>query len=118
MVTITVNDSGVINALRGAKSRVIPNIKIGLELGGGVIINEAKTLVPVLTGTLKRSIHAKPVEAKTGSYSLLIGSNLEYAEKIEFGGSRKAPQGYMRPALDEKEDEAIQEIKNSLMKLL
>ena len=118
MVTITVNDSSVINALRGAKSRVIPNIKIGLELGGGVISNEAKTIVPVLTGTLKRSIHPESVEVKPGSYSLLIGSNLEYAEHIEFGGSRKAPSGYMRPALDEKGNEAINEIKESLMKLL
>ncbi len=115
MVTITVNDSGVINALRGAKSKVIPKIKAGLFAGGSLITNEAKRIVPFITHTLQRSIHTEPVEEKPGEFSVKIStSKLSYAAKIEFGGSRKAPQGYLRPALDEKENEAIQEIKDSI----
>lgn len=37
--------------------------------------------------------------------SVWIGTNVEYAEKIELGGSEQAPKGFLRPAiLDHGED--------------
>ena len=116
MVTIQVTDKSVLSALRGTKAKVVPKIKAGLFAGGSLITNEAKRIVPFITHTLQRSIHTQPVEEKPGEFSVRIStSKLSYAHKIEFGGSRKAPQGYLRPALDEKGDEAINEIKESLM---
>ncbi len=119
MITISIDDSNVIANLRGLPGKTRTRVKIGLRLGGMVIVNEAKeNWVPVLSGNLKRSLHAEPVEVTPDVLTVRMGTNLEYAEKIEFGGSRKAPQGYMRPALDEKGNEAVQEIKESLMILL
>ena len=118
MVTITVNDSGAISGLRNMKGKIHEKAKAGLKSGALVITNEAKRLVPRITGNLMRSIHDEPVEVKTNELSSKIGTNVEYGPKIEFGGSRKAPAGYLRPALDEKGDEAINEIKESLIILL
>ncbi len=118
MITINIDDVNVIANLRGLPGKTKTRVKIGLRLGGMVIVNEAKELVPVLSGNLKRSLHAEAVEVKPDLLTVRMGTNLDYAEKIEFGGSRKAPQGYMRPALDTKSEEAINEIKESLMILL
>ncbi|MEE9451096.1 MAG: HK97 gp10 family phage protein [Ignavibacteriaceae bacterium] len=115
MVTIQVTDEGVISGLRSMKGKAFERSKAGLKSGALLITNEAKELVPVLSGNLKRSIHDEPVEVKLNELSSKIGTNVEYGPKIEFGGSRKAAQGYLRPALDEKGDEAINEIKESLM---
>ena len=121
MVTIDIDQSSlaqVIKQLKLKQGQAENKVKAGLKAGALLITNEAKELVPVLTGSLKRSIHDEPIKIGSSMFSTLIGSNLDYAEKIEFGGSRKAPQGYMRPALDTKGEGAINEIKESLMILL
>lgn len=52
-------------------------------------------IVPVDTGRLKNSLTWR-VEGPEAE----VGTNVEYAERIEYGGSRQAPQGFLRPALD------------------
>lgn len=59
------------------------------------VTNEAKRLCPVDTGYLRSSI-----EWHIEGDAALIGSTVVYAAAIEFGHSKKAPQGYLRPALD------------------
>lgn len=86
----------------------------------------AKMNCPVDTGRLRNSItHAlggKPAAISSyhgdgrdkkpnGTYSgtapadadgqrtMWLGTNVEYAEKIELGGSKQAPQGFIRPAI-------------------
>ena len=51
--------------------------------------------VPVVTGRLKTSINWQ-VDADEA----VVGTNVEYAKYIEFGHSKKAPNGFLRPALD------------------
>lgn len=118
MIKITIDDQAVISNLRLLPGKTRTRVKIGLRLGGMVIANEAKIRVPVITGSLKRSIHAEPVDIGADKLSVQVGTNLNYAEKIEFGGSRRVPEGYLRVSIDEKGDEAIKEIADSIKILL
>ena len=61
---------------------------------------EAKSIqiVPVDTGNLKGSITHR-VTPDFGRIRGFVGTNVEYAPYIEFGHSKKAPQGFLRPAL-------------------
>lgn len=48
--------------------------------------------------------------------SVYIGTNVEYAEKIELGGSMQAPEGFIRPAIYKHADEYCQIIQDYLKK--
>jgi len=54
----------------------------------------AKQLVPVKTGTLRRSITHKVEKNKA-----IVGSNIEYAPHIEMGTVKMSAQPFLRPAL-------------------
>lgn len=56
---------------------------------------EAKRLCPVDTGYLRASIQMQ--HRSDGWY---VGSDVVYAGPIEYGHSKQAPQGFLRPALD------------------
>lgn len=58
----------------------------------------AKDKCPVLTGRLRNSITNNVLDNEK---AVEIGSSVEYATKIELGGSKQAPQGYLRPAIEE-----------------
>ena len=65
-----------------------------LETAAQMVERTAKQMVPVKTGTLKRSI--THVIQKTKA---IIGSNLNYAPWIEMGTTKQSAQPYLRPAL-------------------
>lgn len=114
MISITVNNQAVITGLKAMKGKTFNKSKAAIKAGALVITNEAKELVPVLSGNLKRSIHDEPVTTTPGKISAQIGTNVKYGPAIEFGHSRRAPGGYLRPALDTKGDKAVKEIEDSL----
>jgi HK97 gp10 family phage protein len=63
-----------------------------------VIRDEAKDLVPVVTGTLKEAIFAGALKDKVGA---LVGvKGVYYGAFIEFGTSRSEAHPYFRPALN------------------
>lgn len=73
--------------------------------------NAAKELVPVDTGTLKRSIHMEDVP---GELAVAVGTDVPYAPFVEFGTSRQPAQPYLRPALDENKGEIVREFGEAL----
>lgn len=108
-------------------------LDIAVEAGAEVIRTQAVLNAPAKSGDLRRSLSTE----KTGTYGFgvwfHVGSNLVYARKQELGGvirpkngpflvfevdgrlvfARKvklAAQPYLRPAYDEKRDEAVQVI--------
>lgn len=88
----------------------------GLRASAEEVSTDAKLNAPWLYGRLRASIgysvngessegfgnEALPqdmnIQGRHGS--AIIGTNVVYARKMEFGGSRKAPNGYMRIAID------------------
>ena len=82
------------------------------------IINEAKGIVHVVSGTLMRSIHAQATEVSERRAVIKGGTNVEYAATEELGNEHRPPHPYMRPAFDSKRDEAVQETAESLRHLV
>ena len=60
----------------------------------------AKMKCPVDTGELRRSIKAET----TGKNSATVGTDLYYAEYVEYGTIKQKPQPYMEPAVLENID--------------
>ena len=121
-----------------------PNLERALVAGALLPLNVAKGMCPVLTGNLRRSLHIGGHSGLTGglpegasdlggnvtgpaSATILVGTNLDYAEAVECGSSAHdirpknaqalfwpgaahpvkivhhpgtAPQPYLRPAFD------------------
>ena len=73
--------------------------------------NAAKENVPVLTGTLKRSLHQEDVP---GQVAVAVGTDVPYAEHVEFGTSRMPARPYLRPALDENKGAMVKEFGEAL----
>lgn len=114
-------------------------IEIALEEIGLEAEKYAKMKCPVDTGLLHNSItHAldgqEPAiseyqdnpETQSGSYSgavpneskgkrtVYIGTNVEYAQDVEFGTSKQKPQPYLKPAVTEHVDEYRRIVKSTL----
>jgi HK97 gp10 family phage protein len=81
------------------------------------IVKEAKRLVPVRTGQLKRSIVAVMGRAKPTTRVVLIGFRRPVSRRahlIEYGNSRHPAQPFMRPALDSQHEEALSAMAETL----
>jgi HK97 gp10 family phage protein len=85
--------------------------------------NTAKRKAPVLTGTLRRSIHMEDV----GSDAVSVGTDLPYARRMEYGFAATDSLGrrynqparpYLRPALDENRGEMEREFASALEDML
>ena len=110
--------------------------------GADVIRNAAVAKAPYRTGTLKRSLHAELEGASTTQATAIIGTDAPYAAQVEFGGTitpkskkllhwvdasgvdhfaksvTQVARPYLRPAFDEKSDEAANEIGNALQQAI
>lgn len=115
--------------------------------GALLVQNEAKARAPYFTGNLRRSIHIGGHGDLAGDYSgvkgevgqipapevgddnvsVYVGTNVEYAARVEFGFNdtdslgrtfNQAAQPYMRPAIDETRDQVRQEIAEALRDLI
>lgn len=114
-----------IKALGGVVT--IENLEDALTAGGLEILNQAKENAPIISGTLRRSLHigghtdlpASPqymsVSEDAGKYddigkgetqpanvSIKIGTNLEYAAPVELGTEDRPPNPFLRTAFDGK----------------
>ena len=92
------------------------HLALALRAGGLVIETPAKAKAPVLTGTLRRSIHTE-VSSSGGTAQARVGTNEQYAAHVEYGTSGQRAQPYLRPAYDEKKGAALGEIAAVLKEL-
>ncbi len=91
-----------------------------LRAGARVVVEEAKRLVPVDTGALRDSIVAQ-VQRKGSDEEreILIGFKVPHSRRAhltEFGTAHSAAKPFMRPAMDAKASEALEEIGGVLAK--
>jgi HK97 gp10 family phage protein len=87
-----------------------------------IIANEAKIRAPVLSGQLRRSIGVS-TSTPGGKAEARVGSNLEYARRIEFGFTGADRLGrifdqpgkpFLRPAAKAKRKQVINEISRAI----
>lgn len=100
------------------------DLETALRTGSFEIVNAAKQNAPVLTGQLRRSIRVW-TKVSGDEAEARIGTNLDYARRIEFGfvgadklGRRynQAAKPYLRPALKAKREKALEIIRDEIRK--
>lgn len=118
-VNVTSHVKEVLDELDNAKDRALTTIGLLAE-------RHAKGYCPVDTGRLRNSITfatsksqgsangspgtpADPMDYKMqgtpSKDTVVLGTNVGYAPHIELGGSKKAPEGFLRPAVMNHMDE-------------
>ena len=90
------------------------------------IRDDAKDLVPVDTGSLRKSIRVEKegelqvsvIAGGGGVINPRTGREVDYAGYVEFGTSRMSPQPYMQPALEKNRDEILKIVKRKILEVL
>ena len=101
-----------------------------LRSGGKIIMNRAKMLCPVVTGTLQKSIKVRVPRRKKRNVAVILvgidsvpmggrmGGKAFYGAFVEFGTPNTTPpraaNPFMRPAFDGTRTEVIEAISNDL----
>lgn len=80
---------------RPATRAVRGRVAAGLDPMGEAVRDEARRIVPVLTGELRDSIEAVADEP---TLSVAIGATSDHAAPVELGTQNQPPQPYLRPA--------------------
>jgi len=91
-----------------------------VRAGARVIVNRAKQNAPVDSGALRKSIRVftDRGEARLGgsTRTAYVGTRLFYGWFLEFGTQHIAAQPFLRPALDEAAQEAVNKLADNLGK--
>lgn len=85
-----------------------------LMRGGMIIETDAKRRCPVDTGRLRASLTTDVERKGETTFVLKVGTNVEYASFVENGTSRMAAQPFLRPAVDAKAKDVVDEIRESI----
>jgi HK97 gp10 family phage protein len=85
------------NDLPKIPSALKAEVRAEISKAGHDIEAAAKEKVPVLTGTLRRSIHTL---IEHDGMTAVIGPSVDYGLYVEFGTRRMAARPYMRPAAE------------------
>lgn len=84
-----------------------------IKQAGASIEREAKSLAPVDTGRLRGSITSK--NNSSGQYmSVEIGTDVEYAEHVEFGTYKTKAQPFLFPAYNAQEQRIINDLNKAV----
>ena len=81
------------------KNLDINKVKKIVRVNGSEMQQKAQRLVPVDTGTLKRSI---TLEITDGGMAAEVEPHTEYAAYVEYGTRKMAAQPYIKPAFEEQ----------------
>jgi HK97 gp10 family phage protein len=85
--------------------------RVTLRLIGDLVEGTAIDLAPVDLGNFRSSIIARVEEEKS---RVIIGSNVDYARKLEFGSSNQAPDGVFKKAIYQNESNIKRAIREGL----
>lgn len=89
----------VIRNLSRIEKDTVRNIVDATTAVQAQVINDAKNIVPVVTGNLRGSIQAGSITVRDEGIEAIVLANAEYASFVEFGTSRQRAQPYLTPAL-------------------
>ena len=98
----------------GLENALTQEIITALMRGGMIIETDAKRRCPVDTGRLRASLTTDVEREGKTTFVLKVGTNVEYASFVENGTSRMAAQPFLRPAVDAKAKDVVDEIRESI----
>jgi len=123
-VSMALDVEGFTRALKRADTAVSgPILVSAVQLAAMVVQNAAKRNAPYVTGTLRRSIHQEVERLSSTFVQAIIGTDLHYARRVEFGFAGKdalgrvynqAAKPYLRPAMDDNRAKISREFKKVL----
>ncbi len=98
--------------LAEAIKNIDPEMKEALREVARKVVQDAKAICPVDTGSLRRSIRAKEYPPEVEIYRIYVVAGgkiinpkthglVDYASKVEYGTSRAPAQPSLRPALEQ-----------------
>lgn len=120
-------DKALLTATAAGAAVVAREAAINSRAGGegGVRVNDDFPMLQ--TGNLKRSITLLEQKKKAGQVEIKVGSDMDYARRLELGFSdtdskgrvyHQRPRPFLRPALDEHKDEIIEEFNAVILRIL
>lgn len=98
-----------------------------VKAGALIVQNDAKRRAPYESGTLRRSIHMETAESSRTRAAVIVGTDVEYAARQEFGFDgpdalgrvyHQSPHPYLRPARDENQAAVHREINDAAAQLI
>lgn len=95
------------------KEGVIDSVADEIRTIAYKIERDAKMIVPVDTGDLRKSI-GTDITGSGGSTSAEVGTDLHYSEHVEFGTSRQYAQPYLIPSFDKN----VADLERNINKIL
>lgn len=102
-----------LNSLRDKLRALVPRVRneVRQRVAEALLLIEtdAKLFAPVDTGRLRSSIHA---ETASDGLSGTVGTNVEYADHVEFGTSRQRAQPFLFPAYEKNRAALLANLKN------
>jgi HK97 gp10 family phage protein len=120
-----------------ARGKALEN---ALVAGALLVQNDAKQRAPYITGNLRRSIHigghedlnpdglgdivdragtrVPHPEVGQNKVSVFVGTDVNYAAAVEYGGKGRRAKPYLRPAMDENKDAVRKEVSEALRDLI
>ena len=93
--TIGIQVKVIFNNIPAYAAQLSPGIAEDIATTAYEIEAESKRLAPVLTGTLRRSIHTV---FSNGGLTAVVGPSVFYSVFVEFGTRFRSARPYMRPA--------------------
>jgi len=85
----------LLNFLEYVPSHIQEKVDEQLEVGAGIVADQARQLAPFRTGHLRSTIGFE----RQAPLHWIVYAGAHYAKFVEFGTSKMAARPYMRPAL-------------------
>lgn len=107
----------MVQDLKYMREQIADGLQAAVHAGAAEFEAEAKSLVPVLTGKLRDSIHIEIVQSDSNTALAVVGpdDSVEYAAYVEYGTRHMKEEPYMRPAYENAKDRAAAALQEVLM---
>lgn len=76
-----------------------------------LVVDDAKSNVPVKTGDLKNSIKGGVKEKTDNVFGWVKAVDLKYAQSVEYGHGSYPPHPFLRPAFDKYRETIVEKFK-------
>ena len=112
--TVSVDASRALERIRHLRDGTRPAVGDAMDTVGSAIVELARSIVHVRTGTLQASIYSK---YSRNDMVLDVGATAAYAFYVEYGTWKMAAQPYIRPAVDAQMPNLQENIRQAMITL-
>ena len=109
MSKIEIDSRAFLSSLDNYQEDVLAGLQQNIVDAALTLERQAKQKCPVDTGKLRASN-----TTKVGKLEAEVGTNVEYAQCVEFGTSKQKAKPFMRPALDKAIAQLNRDMANTL----